>query len=155
MARIPESVAAFLRGRRFAVAGVSRDSHQPANAIFRKLKAAGYEVFPINPKATTLEGTACYAGLAAVPGPLDGVVIVTAQAAALDIVRQCASLGVPRVWFHRSIGGGSVSDEAVRECAAKGIDAIVGGCPMMFCEPVDFAHKCMKWWLQHQHRVPV
>jgi hypothetical protein len=154
VAHIPQSVAAFLRGRRLAVAGVSRDSRQPANAIFRKLKGAGYDVFPINPKTTTVEGTTCYADLAAVPVPLDGVVIVTAPGAALDIVRQCASRGVPRVWFHRSFGDGSVSDDAVRECAAKGIEAIVGGCPMMFCEPVDFGHKCMKWWLQHQDRVP-
>ena len=136
MSRIPESVAAFLRGRRFAVAGVSRESNQPANAIFRKLKAAGYDVFPINPQATTLEGVACYADVAAVPGPLDGVVIVTAPGAALDVVRQCAAKGVPRVWFHRSFGDGSVSEEAARECAANGIEAIVGGCPMMFCEPV-------------------
>src|SRR6185369_13238042 len=121
MARIPDSVAAFLRGRRIAVAGVSRDARQPANAIFRKLKGAGYEVFPINPKTTMVEGTTCYADLAAVPAPLDGVVIVTAPGAALDIVRQCASRGVPRVWFHRSFGDGSVSDAAVRECAAKGI----------------------------------
>jgi len=154
MATVPESVARFLQGRRLAVAGVSRDSRQPANAIFRKLKGAGYEVFPINPRAKTVEGTACYADLAAVPVPVDGVVIVTAPGAALDIVHQCASRGVPRVWFHRSFGDGSVSDAAVRECKAKGIDAIVGGCPMMFCEPVDFGHKCMKWWLQHQDRVP-
>jgi len=154
MATVPESVARFLQGRRLAVAGVSRDSRQPANAIFRKLKGAGYEVFPINPRAKTVEGTACYADLAAVPVPVDGVVIVTAPGAALDIVHQCASRGVPRVWFHRSFGDGSVSEAAVRECKAKGIDAIVGGCPMMFCEPVDFGHKCMKWWLQHQDRVP-
>ena len=154
MARVPEAVAAFLRGRRFAVAGVSRDSRQPANAIFRKLKAAGYGVIPVNPRAETVEGATCYRDVASVPGPLDGVVIVTAPAAALEVVRQCAAAGVPRVWFHRSFGDGSVSEEAVKECAAKGIDAIVGGCPMMFCEPVDVAHKCMKWWLQHQHRVP-
>jgi hypothetical protein len=22
---------------------------------------------------------------------------------------------------------------------------IAGGCPMMFCEPVDIGHKCMRW----------
>lgn len=151
---MPESVAAFLRGRRLAVAGVSRDSNQPANAIFRKLTAGGYDVVPINPKATTLEGATCYPDVASVPGPLDGVVIVTAPGAALEVVRQCAARGVKHVWFHRSFGEGSVSDAAVRECAARGIEAIVGGCPMMFCEPVDFPHKCMKWWLQHQDRVP-
>jgi hypothetical protein len=24
----------------------------------------------------------------------------------------------------------------------------------MFCEPVDFGHKCMRWWLQRRGRVP-
>ena len=56
MAKIPESVAAFLRGRRIAVAGVSRQPNQAANAVFRKLRGAGYDVFPINPKASTIEG---------------------------------------------------------------------------------------------------
>ena len=154
MARLPDSVGAFLRGRRIAVAGVSRQSNQAANAVFRKLKAAGYEVFPINPKTSHVEGTRCYADVGAVPGQLDGVVIATAPAAAAEVVRQCGGHRVPRVWLHRSFGDGSVSDDAVRECHARGIDCIAGGCPLMFCEPVDFGHKCMRWWLQRHGRVP-
>jgi len=151
---LPQSVATFLHLRRIAVAGVSRSPQQAANAIFRKLKASGYDVAPINPNASELEGTRCYPDLAAVPGHLDGVVIATAPSVSLDIVRQCARLGIRHVWFHRSFGNGSVSDAAVRECSKYGIDCIVGGCPMMFCDPVDFGHKCMRRWLQWQHRVP-
>jgi predicted CoA-binding protein len=154
MARLPESVAAFLRGQRLAVAGVSRQPNQAANAVFRKLKRSGCEVFPINPNASEVEGAKCYADVGAVPGKLDGVVIATAPAASIDIVRQCRKHGVGRVWFHRSFGDGSVSDEAVRECRNLGIDCIVGGCPLMFCEPVDVGHKCMRWWLQRKGRVP-
>jgi predicted CoA-binding protein len=154
MANIPESIAAFLRGRRFAVAGVSRQPGQAANAVFAKLKRAGYEVFPINPHATQVEGATCYADVGAVPGPLDGVVIATSPDVAIRIVQQCRNHGVGRVWFHRSFGDGSVSEEAVRACEAHGIDCIVGGCPLMFCRPVDVAHRCMKWWLQRQGRVP-
>ena len=150
----PESVASFLRGKRIAVAGVSRDRNQAANAVFRKLKASGYEVFPVNPNATEVEGVTCYRDLAAVPGSIDGVVVATSPAASVDVVRQSKDRGVRRVWFHRSFGTGSVSDAAVRECEAQGIDAIVGGCPLMFCEPVDIGHKCMRWWLQRQGRVP-
>jgi predicted CoA-binding protein len=154
MPQIPESDATFLRGRRIAVAGVSRQPNQAANAVFRKLQSAGYEVFPINPNATELEGAKCYRDVGAVPLPLDGVVVATAPAVAAQIVRQCADHGVRWVWFHRSFGTGSVSDDAVRECGAQGIACIVGGCPLMFCEPVDVGHKCMKWWLQRQGRVP-
>ncbi|MDH4063852.1 MAG: CoA-binding protein [Acidobacteriota bacterium] len=155
MASTPESVAAFLRGRRFAVAGVSRNSSAAANAVFRKLRGAGYEVFAVNPKASEVEGTTCYSEVGLVPGPLDGVVIVTAPDVSIQVVRQCREHGVSRVWFHRSFGHGSVSDEAVKECGAAGIDCIVGGCPLMFCDPVDVGHRCMRWWLQRQGRVPV
>ena len=154
MVQSPESVAAFLRGRRIAVAGVSRQSSQAANAVFRKLRASGYEVFAINPNAAEVEGVPCYRDIAAIPVQLDGVVIATSPEVAVQIVRQCSSHGIQNVWFHRSFGRGSVSDEAVRECETRGIDCIVGGCPLMFCEPVDWAHRCMKWWLQRQRRVP-
>jgi predicted CoA-binding protein len=150
----PESVATFLQGRRLAVAGVSRQPSQAANAVFRKLRSSGYEVFPINPKASQVEGVTCYSDIGAVPGQLDGVVIATSPEISLRIVQQCGDHGVRRVWFHRSFGNGSVSEEAIRECDARGIDCIVGGCPLMFCDPVDFGHKCMTWWLQRQGRVP-
>jgi hypothetical protein len=61
---------------------------------------------------------------------------------------------VRQVWFHRSFGTGSVSAEAVAVCRAHGIEPIVGGCPLMFCEPVDVGHRCMRWWLQWRGRVP-
>ena len=154
MARVPESVAEFLRGKRFAVAGVSRASGQAANAIYRRLKDCGYEVFPINPNASEVEGVASYPNLAAIPVAVDGVVIATHPDVSVDIVRQCSQHGVRRVWFHRSFGRGSVSPEAVRECEARGLDYIVGGCPLMFCGQVDFAHKCMRWCLQRRGRVP-
>src|SRR6185369_4035601 len=112
MADVPESIAAFLRGRRFAVAGVSRQSGQAANAVFRKLRSAGYDVFPINPKASEVEGTACFSEVKFIPGQLDGVVIATAPDVSAQIVRQCGDHGVRQVWLHRSFGNGSVSEEA-------------------------------------------
>jgi len=154
MANVPRLVAEFLSGERIAVAGVSRSSSQAANAIFRKLRDSGYEPVPINPNASELEGERCYPDLATVPGSLDGVVVATHPNVAVDVVRQCGERGVGRVWFHRSFGGGSVSEDAVRQCEASGIDCIVGGCPLMFCEPVDVGHRCMRWWLQRRGRVP-
>ena len=155
MSTTPPSVASFLAGRRFAVAGVSRSGKEPANAIFRKLKTSGYEVFPVNPAASIVENETCYSSISDVPTELDGVVVATPPAASLDVVRQCGQSGVKKVWFHRSLGDGSVSNEAVEECHRLGIEAIVGGCPLMFCEPVDIGHRCMRWWFQRKGKVPV
>ena len=127
MARMPSSVAEFLAGKRFAVAGVSRQPQQPANAVYCKLRNSGFEVFPVNPNATEVEGVQCYPDLTAISGSLDGVVVATHPRSALEIVGQCRERAVRHVWFHRSFGEGSVSSEAVRECKARGIQCIVGG----------------------------
>lgn len=145
MGELEEAAKEFLSQRRIAVAGVSRNPKEAANLIFRKLRDSGHDVYAINPRATEVEGVACYPDLASLPVPVDALVIATPPSAAKTLVDQCAKLGIGRVWMHRSIGGGSVSSEAVDACRGHGIRVISGACPMMFCEPVDFGHKCMRW----------
>jgi predicted CoA-binding protein len=144
----PGSVARFLAGKRIAVAGASRDNAHVGNVVLRKLRDSGYVVVPINPNASELEGMRCYPDLASIDGNIDGLFIATPPSAAAGLVRQCIDHGVRRVWLHRSIGRGSVSSDAIRECEANGIECIAGGCPMMYCEPVDIAHRCMRWFLR-------
>jgi predicted CoA-binding protein len=150
----PTSIAGFLGGRRFAVTGVARDGRLPANAILRRLRACGYEVLAVNPHAAQLEGGPCYPDVRSLPGEVHGVVVASPPASGVEIVRQCAERGIRQVWFHRSLGDGSVSPEALRECESRGIAPIVGGCPLMFCGDVDVFHRCMRWWLQRSGRVP-
>ena len=111
-------------------------------------------MLPVNPNAEEVEGVRCFPNLASIPGSIDGIVVATHPRNALDIVRQCGERDVRQVWFHRSFGTGSVSLEAVRECKARGIRCIEGGCPLMYCEPVDPGHRCMRWWLRLSGRVP-
>jgi len=154
MSKVPASVAEFLSHRRIAVAGVSRDTRQPANCVYRKLRDSGHQVFAINPNANEVEGGPCYKDLRSLPAPVEAVVIATPPKAATQVVRDCAELGIRNVWMHRSFGAGSVSEEAVQECGRRGIECLVGGCPMMYCEPVDLAHRCFRWILKWGHRVP-
>ena len=151
---LPKPVAEFLRGKRFAVAGVSRNPRQAANAIYHRLVAGGYDAIPVNPGAATVEGVRCYPDLGSIPGPVDGVIVATHPDVSLQVVRQCAELGVKQVWFHRSFGSGSVSLAAVEECRTRGISCLVGGCPLMYCGPVDSFHRFMRWWLRLRRRVP-
>ena len=154
MAKLPSLVEEFLKLQRIAVVGVSRDPQQPANAIFRKLRDAGHQVFALNPQTTQVEGVPCYPNLHALPEPVEAVMIVTPPEQAAPVVRECAELGIRNVWLHRSFGEGSVSEEAVSECERLDIHCITGGCPMMYCEPVDMGHCCMKWVLMLQGRLP-
>ncbi len=154
MVRIPDSVQQFLQCRSVAVAGVSRDGRQPANAIYRRLRDSGHDAVPVNPNAATLEGVPCYPDVRSVPGHLDAVMIAAHPDAGLELVRQSAERGVRTVWFHRSIGEGSVSQAAVDEARKLGLHTIVGGCPLMYCAPVDPFHRCMCAVLRWRGRVP-
>ncbi len=147
-------ITAFLSQHRIAVAGMSRSGNAPANAIAKRLRTAGHVVFGVNPRATSIDGEPCYANLASIPGGVGAVMIATPTDATADIIRQCIALHIRTVWMHRSVSGGSVDETAVDLAREHGITCIVGGCPLMFVEPVDPFHGFMRWWLQKTGRVP-
>lgn len=154
MTKLREAAEEFLAQPRIAVAGVSRDTKQPANLIYRRLRDTGHEVFAVNPKAEDVEGDHCFKSISAIPGGVDGVVIATPASAALDVATDCAAVGVPRVWLHRGVGSGSSSEEAVTYCHEHGITTIPGGCPCMFGATADTGHKCLLAMLRMTGKMP-
>ena len=149
-----ESATEFLAQKRIAVAGVSRDEKQAANLIYRRLRDNGYAVFPVNPKADEVEGDRCFASVSDIPGDIDGTVVVTPPGAAREVVADCVRAGVPRVWFHRGMGPGSASDEAIALAEDSGMKVIRGGCPNMFGATSDPGHRAMLHVLQLTGKVP-
>ena len=149
MQTIKQAASEFLAAKRVAVTGVSRDakSGHGSNAVYRRLRERGYVVFAVNPNATTVEGDPSYHDLRSIPGGVDAVVIATAPSRADDTMRECADLGITRVWMHRGPGRGSVSDTATAYGREHGITVIDGGCPCMFGPTADFGHKVMKVFL--------
>jgi len=154
MTAIRQAAADFLAQRRIAVAGVSRQPNQPANAIYRRFRAAGYEVYPVNPAAAEVEGDRCYPNLASLPVAVDGLVAVTPPAATETLAAECADLGIPRLWMHRGMGPGSVSEAAAALCRERGVAVIPGACPMMYLEPVDVVHRCARLWKEIAGSMP-
>src|SRR5437867_12061868 len=146
MTTMTEATKDFLAQKYIAVAGVSRDTKKAANFIYKKLRSLGYSVFAVNPNAANVEGDVCYPDLRSIPVKPDGVVIVTKPAITDSVVKQCAELGITRVWMHKGIDqkAGSVSAEAVDFCHKNNITTIPGGCPMMYCRHADFGHRLFK-----------
>jgi uncharacterized protein len=145
MQPIERAAAAFLANRRVAVTGVSRHpENHGSNAVYRRLRDRGYEVFAVNPNASTVEGDAAYRDLRSIPGGVDAVVIATRPEFALDAMRECADLGIAHVWMHRGPDPGSVSPQATACGRERGITVIDGGCPLMFAPTADLVHKLMR-----------
>ena len=146
MQTINEAAAAFLANKRVAVTGVSRHAeNHGSNAVYRRLRERGYQVFAVNPNASQVEGDRSYADLKSIPGGIEAVVIATRPEVATDTMRECVELGIRHVWMHRGPGAGSVSAAATEYGRQHGITVIDGGCPLMFAPTADFGHKLIRF----------
>ncbi len=155
MQPIKEAAGEFLSLHRIAVTGVSRKPNtHGANVVFNRLRERGYQVFAVNPNATEVEGAPAWHDLRAIPGGVDAVVIGTRAETALETMRECDALGIKHVWLHQAFGPGSLSKEAVEYGREHGICVIDGGCPCMFGQASDPAHKVMKFCLTLTGKVP-
>lgn len=143
--KMKDAATGFLSEKRIAVTGVSRhpETHS-SNTVYRRLRERGYDVFAVNPNADEVEGDRSYHDLRSIPGGVDAVVIGTRPAIAEETMRECAELGIKRVWMHRAFGQGSVSEEATRYGREHGVAVIDGGCPCMFEPTADPGHKVMR-----------
>lgn len=155
MPTVKEAASQFLASKRIAVTGVSRNAAgHGSNAVYKRLRARGYQVFPVNPNAEQVEGDKCYRDLSAIPGGVEAVVIATRPEHAEATMRECDKLGIRQVWMHRSVDAGSVSPAATEYGRGHGITVIDGGCPLMFGPTADFGHKVMCWFLTRNGKVP-
>ena len=155
MQKIKDAAEEFLSCRRVAVTGVSRTpGDHGSNVVYQRLRDRGYEVFAVNPNADEVEGDRAYHSLAEIPGGVEGVVIATRPETGEQTMRECAELGIRRVWMHRGPGGGSVSETAAEFGRSHGIDVIDGGCPCMFGPTADTGHKIMRSILTLTGNVP-
>lgn len=144
-----ENINSFLSQKVIAITGVSRNPKtEVGNAIYKKFKDTGYTVYPINPFADQIEGDKCYPTLSATPKKADAVFIATNPAASIDVVKQCIENGISRIWFHRSFGNGSFSEEAAKLGEDNGLSVIRSGCPMMFIKDADFFHKMIGFFMK-------
>jgi predicted CoA-binding protein len=150
-----EAAAEFMSSRRIAVTGVSRSPEgHGGNVVYRRLRERGYEVFAVNPNTREVEGDPCYRDLRSIPGGVDAVVIATRPEVAEATMRECAELGIGRVWMHRAFGAGSMSATAAEYGRERGIDVIDGGCPLMFEPASDGAHRVMRFFCTLSGAVP-
>jgi uncharacterized protein len=134
-------ITEFLNQRRFAAIGLSRNPQDFTRSLVRAFQDRGYEVVPVNPAVTEIDGHPCFARVQDVEPRVSAALVLTATSASYQVVRDCADAGVTDVWLYRGGGVGAVSPEAVAFCRERGINAIVGECPFMFFPKTGLPHR--------------
>jgi acetyl coenzyme A synthetase (ADP forming)-like protein len=90
------ALRAFLAPRSVAVIGASRRRGGVAGELFHNLLAAGFNgpVYPVNPKASVVQSVLAYKSVLDVPGPVNLAVLVVPASAVVPAARECATKGV-------------------------------------------------------------
>ena len=109
-----------------AVIGATDTPGKYGGRIYRDLKAKGFTVFAVNPRADTVDGDLAYGTVADIPVPVDIVDVVVPASVGISAV---AALGdpAPVVWLQP----GAQSREIVDHLTERGIDHIADGACIM------------------------
>jgi predicted CoA-binding protein len=118
----------FVNRRVWAVVGASQDQSKFGNRVFRDLRAAGYTVYPVNPKGGELEGARVYASLAELPQIPDVIDLVVPPVVTEQVVKDAHKLGLTRVWMQP----GAESEVAIAYCQQHDIQVVHDACAMVW-----------------------
>ncbi|SRR5579864_436065 len=136
-----ERIDDFLNQKRLAVVGVSANPHDFSRGLFREFRRRGYDVVPVNPSLSEVDGCACYGRIQDISPPVDGALLMTSPAVTEHVVHDCADAGVGRVWMYRAAGQGAVNQTAIAFCETKHMSVVPGECPYMFFPMAGFIHR--------------
>lgn len=100
------------RGRTVAVIGASTDRHKFGNKAVRAFRAAGWEVFPVNPRGEEVEGIAAFRTVEEITAPLDVVSLYVAPAVGVKLLPAIAGKQPGELWINPGAGDASLAAAA-------------------------------------------
>jgi uncharacterized protein len=103
-----------------AVIGASADLTKYGNKAVRAYQQQGYQVFPVNPKATALEGLPVFPCISAVPVRPNLVSVYLPPAVLLKLLPEIAAKGCDELWLNP----GTESPEVLVEAERLGLNVI-------------------------------
>ena len=132
-----QSIDTFLAGKRFAVAGVSRDPKKFGYLAFKELKEKGFDVYPVNPQADMILDQQCYHSLDDLPGDLKTLLVLTPKSQTTEVVKTAIGRGINNIWIQQKAD----TPEAIALAKESQVNLVTNTCILMHTEPVKGVHK--------------
>ena len=124
----PETVRKILReSKTIAIVGLSAAQQKASYFVATYLRAAGYRIIPVNPKASEILGEKCYPSLADVPEHIDLVDIFRPAADCVQIVEEAIACKAGAVWMQLRIINLAAAERALK----AGLPTIMDLCVKM------------------------
>jgi uncharacterized protein len=126
----------FLDRKKFALAGLSRNTKEFSHVVYKKLLEMGFDVYPINPHVAAINNITCYTSLRDIPEDVDHVLVLTSKNHSYDLVKEAIETGKKNLWIQQF----SSSKEAIKLAEDFEVNLIHNECIMMHLEPVKGIH---------------
>jgi predicted CoA-binding protein len=120
---VQQRIQDFLAAGPWAVAGASTNRSKYGNKVLRTYLQRNLEVYPVNPRATEIEGVPCYPDLESLPEGVQGLSIITPPQITEELVEAAAQKGIQKLWMQP----GAESSRALRRAKELGLSVIAGG----------------------------
>ena len=91
----------FIATKRVAVVGFSRTGKKFGNMAGKELIARGYEILPVNPNTTEIDGLSCYPDLKSLEGKVESLLISIPPANVPPVLEEAAHLGFKNIWLQQ------------------------------------------------------
>jgi predicted CoA-binding protein len=104
-----------------AVIGASRDRRKFGNKAVRAFQRQGYQVVPINPHESEVEGLKTYGSVLDVPGRIDMATFYVPPAIGESLIDGVAAKNIPEVWLNP----GAESEALIAKARARKIEPVV------------------------------
>ena len=125
------TIEEFIKPKKFALIGLSRDPKKFSRAVFKELTAKGFEIYPVNPNMDDVEGVKCFQQITEVPGDVKSVLFMTPKQSTAGAVEAALNHGFTHIWIQQ----GAETKEAVEKVKASGASLVYGACIMMHSNP--------------------
>lgn len=136
-----EMIEEFLACKRLAMVGLSRNPRDFSARLFEEFLRQGYDIVPVNPNAAEIQGKVSYPRVQDIQPPPQAALLMTSPAVTDAVVRDCAQVGIGRIWMYQAGGLGAVSSPALQFCREQGMRVVAGECPFMFLSEAGGIHR--------------
>jgi uncharacterized protein len=112
-----------------AIVGASADRAKFSNKSLLAHVQAGYDVYPVHPRETAIEGLTCYRSVLDIPVALDRISLYVPPAVGINVLDEVARKGCRELW----VNPGAESPELLQRAEALGLH------PICACSYLDAA----------------
>ncbi len=130
-------IESFISSKSIAVVGFSRSGKKFGNMAGKELIKRGYEIFPVHPDISEIEGMACYPSLKSLSGKADALLVSIPPANVPPVLEEAVQNGFSKIWLQQ----GSWSKEVQETADRLGLKVVSKKCILMYAPPVTSVHK--------------